>query len=151
MPAASVFGYSRSDIIGRSRTEGDYTLAPMAEWHWEQGNKYALEGMKVLLLLNGGAAVALMTFLGHLANDDRKAAMATAGWSLVWFGLGALLATVVFITAYLAQLEYGKEALSGKPQPWAWRWHLSTYVVIGGSVIAFLAGLGCAWSAIGRI
>ena len=34
------------------------------EWHWEQGTKYAVEGIKTTLLLNGAAAIALMTFCG---------------------------------------------------------------------------------------
>ncbi|HMH70721.1 MAG TPA: hypothetical protein VK554_00215 [Bradyrhizobium sp.] len=29
------------------------------QWHWQEGNKYALECMKALLLLNGGGALAL--------------------------------------------------------------------------------------------
>lgn len=33
-----------------------------AEWHWEQGTKYAVEGIKTALLLNGAAAISLMTF-----------------------------------------------------------------------------------------
>jgi hypothetical protein len=32
------------------------------QWHWKEGNKYALEAMKALLLLNGGGALALLTF-----------------------------------------------------------------------------------------
>jgi len=44
--------------------------SPEPEWHWAEGNKYALEGMKVLLALNGGAAIALIFLvipLGPLA------------------------------------------------------------------------------------
>jgi hypothetical protein len=33
--------------------------------HWAEGNKYALECMKALLWLNGGAAIALLTFFGN--------------------------------------------------------------------------------------
>jgi hypothetical protein len=33
-----------------------------SHWHWEQGTKYAVEGIKTTLLLNGVAAIALMTF-----------------------------------------------------------------------------------------
>jgi hypothetical protein len=33
-----------------------------SHWHWEQGTKYAVEGIKTTLLLNGAAAIALMTF-----------------------------------------------------------------------------------------
>ena len=35
------------------------------KWHWAEGNKYAIEGIKTLLLLNGGSAVALLAFIGN--------------------------------------------------------------------------------------
>ena len=38
------------------------------EWHWEQGTKYAAEGIKATLLLNGAAAIALMTFATQLKS-----------------------------------------------------------------------------------
>jgi hypothetical protein len=37
-------------------------MTPDQQWHWGEGTKYAIEGMKALLLLNGGAAIALLTF-----------------------------------------------------------------------------------------
>jgi hypothetical protein len=33
--------------------------------HGSEGNKYAADAIKTLLLLNGGAAVALLTFVGN--------------------------------------------------------------------------------------
>ena len=32
------------------------------EWHWEQGIKYGIEGIKTARALNGAAAIALLTF-----------------------------------------------------------------------------------------
>jgi len=119
------------------------------EWHWQEGNKYALEGMKVLLLLNGGAAVALMTFLGHLSGNERRVAIYTAGISLLSFGIGALIATLAFVTAYLAQLHYGNEA-TGQTGAGAiaHRCHRITYISILLSAVAFSIGLGFAFFAI---
>jgi len=37
-----------------------------AKWHWAEGNKYALEAAKAILLVNGAAAVATLTFIGNL-------------------------------------------------------------------------------------
>jgi hypothetical protein len=37
-------------------------------FHWSEGNKYALEAMKSLLWLNGGAAAVLLTFFGGRAR-----------------------------------------------------------------------------------
>jgi hypothetical protein len=76
---------------------------PNTEWHWEQGTKYAIEGIKALLAINGGAAVALLAFAGNLTKGGREpAAVASSlGVSLMCFGGGALAAAVAFIFAYV--------------------------------------------------
>jgi hypothetical protein len=53
------------------------------QWHWEQGTKYAAEGIKTTLVLNGAAAIALMTFA---TTNTQK---------------------VAFLAAYLVQLYFG--------------------------------------------
>jgi hypothetical protein len=123
---------------------------PEALSHWEQGHKYALEGMKVLLLLNGGAAIALMAFLGQLETEDRQSAMHSGGsCSLIAFGLGALLAAVIFALAYFTQLQYGNRADGdAKADRRAWYSHHATYIVFLLSVITFVFGLWFARSAI---
>ena len=88
-----------------------------SKWHWSEGNRYALEGMKVLLALNGGAAIALMTFVGH---STRIINMGAAGRSLVIFGVGALLAAFVFFCGYQAQMYYGNAALNETPPRSYW-------------------------------
>ena len=45
-----------------------------SEWHWTEGNKYALEAIKALLLINGGAAVALLAFAGNFAKEGGNGA-----------------------------------------------------------------------------
>jgi len=45
-----------------------------SEWHWTEGNKYALEANKALLLINGGAAVALLAFAGNFAKEGSEGA-----------------------------------------------------------------------------
>jgi hypothetical protein len=35
-----------------------------AKWHWAEGMKFALEAIKMLFLINGAAAVAMLTFIG---------------------------------------------------------------------------------------
>jgi hypothetical protein len=110
---------------------------PNPQWHWEQGIKYAIEGTKALLLLNGGAAVALLAFLPNM--QDR----APTANSLVCFGVGALLAVVVFIFAYLTQLYYGNQM-----NKVALTFHLTTYLLFLLAIIAFLSGLVLAREAI---
>jgi len=49
------------------------------EWHWEQAGKFAVESIKTTLLLNGAAAIALMTF----ANTRKFSGALIC--PLVWF------------------------------------------------------------------
>jgi hypothetical protein len=71
------------------------------EWHWEQAIKYAVESIKTTLLLNGAAAIALMTFA-----NTRKFSGALIS-PLIWFASGAMLSALAFLAAYLCQVEYG--------------------------------------------
>jgi hypothetical protein len=72
------------------------------EWHWEQGNKYAVEGIKTTLLLNGTAAIALMTFA---TNTQRFSSLLLC--PLLSFAGGAMFSVFAFVAAYMAQLVYG--------------------------------------------
>ena len=62
------------------------------KWHWAEANKYALEAMKTLLLLNGGSAVALLAFVGNLKGTGGAATLPAIGSAMLCFGLGALCA-----------------------------------------------------------
>ena len=77
------------------------------EWHWEEGNKYAVEGIKTSLLLNGAAAIALMTFA---STHDPSSGMKCA---LFLFALGAIFSAIAFMGAYYAQLHYGNAEFPG--------------------------------------
>ena len=106
------------------------------KWHWAEGNKYAIEGIKTLLLLNGGSAVALLAFIGNWKEGPRP----SIGSALLWFGAGALCAAVAFIGAYMTQLNYGS-----RRQSIAERWHRITYLLILLSAVAFGLGLFFPW------
>jgi hypothetical protein len=115
------------------------------EWHWGEGTKYALEGMKTLLLLNGGSAVALLAFVGNLKRSDATPGatatpLPTVGCAILCFGFGALCVAVAFSFAYVAQLMYGNKRVDH-----ALIFHYLTYGTIVLSVLAFVAGLGFGW------
>lgn len=42
--------------------------------HWQEGHKYAIECIKPLLWLNGGPAIALLTFFGNRGKTRTSAA-----------------------------------------------------------------------------
>ena len=58
------------------------------QWHWLEGNKYALECIKALLWLNSGAAIALLTFFGNRGKMLTTASADAIGYSLTSFGVG---------------------------------------------------------------
>ncbi len=42
------------------------------KWHWSEGMKYALEGIKTLFILNGAAAISILTFIQFAVKPGRS-------------------------------------------------------------------------------
>lgn len=60
--------------------------------------------IKSVMMINGGAAVAILAFMGHLAtNAQSKQFVAHFGSALLCFAAGVLLAALATGTTYLAQ------------------------------------------------
>jgi hypothetical protein len=120
------------------------------EWHWEQGTKYAAEAIKTTLLLNGAAAIALMTFA---TTHTQKVSLLVI--PLISFVLGAALSTLAFFDAYMAQLNFGnaegidRQARGDAEYLRLWkvglRWTRGSIGSLWLSVVAF--GFGIFWSA----
>lgn len=68
--------------------------------HYELAVGIATEALKALLLLNGGAATALIALSSQAGRDFTSA--------IVAFGIGAFCAVVAFVVGYFSQLSYGK-------------------------------------------
>jgi hypothetical protein len=101
------------------------------QWHWQEGNKYALECMKALLLLNGGGALALLTFFGNRGKMLTADSANAIGYALSSFGIGTIGSVLMFALAYFTQLHYGNAGFTGPAK----LWHQSVY-------IGLLIGLG---------
>jgi hypothetical protein len=68
------------------------------------------EALKSLLLLNGGAIVALLAYLGQ--SGEARASAHFMRSPLAFFTVGLLLAALAFCTAYLTQLAlYNEDGL----------------------------------------
>ena len=65
----------------------------------------SIEGLKALLLLNGGAATAFVALSGQ-TNGSRDYSFA-----ILAFGVGATFAVAAFLAAYFSQLSYGNHRL----------------------------------------
>lgn len=64
--------------------------------------------LRTAILVNGGAAVAVLTFLGDLSKEKPALALAMSG-SLGWFGGGVLIGAIATGLAYTTQLAYAKQ------------------------------------------
>ncbi len=90
----------------------------------------AVEALKLLTLVNGGAAVAVLTYLGHFAKEGWPSSMLAGSQSaLLWFSAGLLSALFAFIAAYAAQARLHVEHLyRQQPRPPASRHQWSVWV-----------------------
>jgi hypothetical protein len=71
------------------------------------------EALKALQLLNGGAIIALLTYLGHASARLCLAPRATC--PVTWFITGLLAGTAAFVTTYFTQLAlYNESVLRAK-------------------------------------
>jgi hypothetical protein len=72
----------------------------IADRHFELAVRVAIEALRSLLLLNGGAATAL------IALTDKTHPMHDYTWAIMSFGAGALLTVIAWLFGYLSQLHY---------------------------------------------
>ena len=93
--------------MGRSFFAAGAMTPAQQQWHWQEGNKYALECMKALLLLNGRGSLALPTFFGNRGKMLTTASADTIGYALTSFGLGTVGRVMMFVLTYFTQLHYG--------------------------------------------
>jgi hypothetical protein len=113
------------------------------QWHWGEGMKYALEGIKTLFILNGAAALAMLTFIGNTKTQSGPLVAA-----MVFFAVGAFMGAPTLWCAYLTQLNYGNACMHIASDPshattWevAVTWQNWTYIFAAGGLILFLGGV----------
>jgi uncharacterized membrane protein YidH (DUF202 family) len=121
------------------------------EWHWEQAIKYAVESFKTALLLNGAAAIALMSF----AAGTRKFSSALI-YPLVSFAVGAMLPAVAFLAAYFGHLRYGSAMIAEDDRDFrilegGELWNLLAIGLMLLSVLAFAVGIWLAAVALPKL
>jgi hypothetical protein len=114
------------------------------QWHWGEGNKFAMEAMKALLLLNGGGALALLTFFGSPRGKMSAVTADAIGNALLSFGIGTVGGVFVFVLAYLTQLHYGNSGFKGQAR---W-WHSVAYISLAAALVGFVGGIWFARQAV---
>lgn len=114
---------------------------------FRSGVSYAAGGLKMLALINGAAAIALLSFLGTASQKAQTPDPTSVKLALWAFMFGTVAAVLAALTAFLAQDRVGR--LSGHKPPLddlgvrLYRW--GVFAVAGASLIAFV--LGGYWAA----
>jgi len=87
--------------------------------------------LRAVLLINGGAAVALLGFLAHLVAKDATSSIRTFSFALLYFGAG------VFLTALAKCFKYNALYADG----WFKFWNRACVVCATFGLAGFLGGL----------
>lgn len=114
----------------------------------------SLEGLKALLLLNGGACISLLAFLSAVMASEsmspRKAKfIAGATDALIYFAIAAGLSVVTCVFAYLANQCYSSHLRWRERYPNHWKY--GDYCTRGGlvstglSLALFFVGVYTIW------
>lgn len=110
----------------------------------------SVEGMKALLLINGGAIVALLTFLGN-AKAGKELAQCS-GVPLAAFVFGVIFTVITFVFAYATQFALFNETV--RPEKYRGPKHMAfvylSLLFILLSLIAFIVGCFTSISALSR-
>jgi hypothetical protein len=128
---------------------------------FKQVNQAAIDAstfaVKTLVLINGGAAVALLAFIGALVRDD-KASVSVIAATLVWFAVGVATgagsAMVAYCTHYSTSVSTA--LIHDRWQYQLWRWLAVGFQMFGAllalaSLVMFIIGMLAVRSALGRL
>lgn len=102
--------------------------------------QYATEGLKALVIANGGAVVAILTFAGNANTKVNPAAISNG---LMAFAGGLIAVLVVFFCSYVSQWHYTSEKPSEERT--GDRWRMAALVSAVLSIALFGAGCWVSW------
>jgi hypothetical protein len=133
-------------------------------------NRAAIEtanlSLRTLVVINGGAAIAVLTFLGGVASKEKIdfAKVGVVAGTLKWFAFGVALAVLAMALSYLTNFAMAAIAssmarkwehpyVSDGPKTKRWRrinlaFHICAMLTAFGSLALFLAGMFAASDAI---
>jgi hypothetical protein len=128
------------------------------EWQrlfMEQRSHMARAGIHAALLLNGGAAVALLAFMGQLAGAGEvghyTVNFAYIGTAFAAFGGGVLVASITYLLMYqISLLRIHDTVIGGRAKPETIdriRWIAISLFIL--SLVSFLFGLIAAVMSVG--
>lgn len=140
------------DVISRGQVMDDRTRAEVEAEHAVETYKSLIsistEGFKALQLLNGGAVLAVLTYLGQRHTTGPDVLRAALPMGLFVAGLAA--GTLVYATSYLTQFALHNENMKrykvGKHKKWLWL----SFILCLASLALFSFGAFACLDALGR-
>lgn len=69
-------------------------------------DSFANTSIKVIMMLNGGAAIAMLAFLGNIITTDYSKWIHGIVWALGGYSIGAACSAIVAFLSYLSQSYY---------------------------------------------
>jgi hypothetical protein len=72
--------------------------------------KISIEGIKFIALINGGAAVALLAYLGNVTGKNLP--IPDMSWPIGFFLLGLVFCGLAFVASYITQLILFNESMN---------------------------------------
>jgi hypothetical protein len=79
-------------------------------------SRFRVELLKALAFINGGAAVAILAYLGNPASRGGSGRLSDMTWALVSFAAGVFFTVVALIVGYLTQLQLYNEDIRKSEQ-----------------------------------
>jgi hypothetical protein len=142
------------------RNTADGAIAENAEdvrHHFGLAVNIARDGLRALLILNGGAAVALLALAGAVAGRSSLVNVADLSVGVVYFGFGAVATVFAHVTAYQSQLTYTNHLLSLRTAPDKadgqhrahWKWNYATLAAVAVALTFAALGLYQSGQAVG--
>ena len=102
----------------------------------------SIQGMKFLALLNGGAAVALLAYLGNALGKSTP--VPDMRYAMGSYLLGLICCGAAFYASYMTQLHLYQESMGRRPPGEHNRWLARGMILCLLSLAAFAAGSFCA-------
>lgn len=113
-----------------------------SNWHQEETYKslmlYGNNALEFVLLINGGAVIALLTFLGNLLKTDTVAIH--MGWPMGCFLIGIIVGGLANLTAYYTQLMLFNESVGNTDHTIHTKWLYITLALVILGILLFGAG-----------
>ena len=105
---------------------------------------FARDVLKLVTLINGGAAIALLAFAG-VVRSTQSSDSSLDGSLIIWaigvFTFGVLLSSIAIMTGYITQYKYFQEASGNVPVGGLKCWHIAALIFVILSILFFFTGV----------